>query len=463
MPRKTFRKTLYLENLGCAKNQVDGEALVSVLLDRGWLLADTPDEAGLIIVNTCGFIEAARKESINSIMDFRRRYPRAKIIAAGCLSERYAEELAEQLYEANGIFGNRDLARIADFAESLCRETSPKTPYTGRLSATHGGRLLLPVDYADTPPRKKVFSPPGCVYIKAAEGCDNACAYCAIPRIRGRLRSRSAESIAAEVKDFLAQGITEFNLVAQDLGSWGRDFSPPANLPALLSAILDIPGDFRLRLLYIHPEHFPREALALCRGDARLLQYFDLPFQHASGRVLAAMGRKWSAAENLALVRGIRQALPDAVIRSTFLVGFPGETDEDFQALRDFQEKAAFDWLGCFAYSAEEDTPAYALHGKKGMRVYKRIAAARKRSIEEAQIPITEKRLGRFVGTQAELLVEENVGGEKLALARAWFQAPEVDGLTVIATDTPLAPGTRVMAKITRQNGFDLEAVIVEK
>ena len=427
---------------------MDGEALASVLLDRGWLLKDSPEEAALIIVNTCGFTGDAKKESLAFIMDFRRSFPRAKIIAAGCLSERYGKDLASSLTEADGIFGNRDLARIADFAEGLCR-------------APHGGRLFLPEAYAESPSRKIVFSPPGCVYIKVAEGCDNACAYCAIPRIRGNLRSRGVAGIVDEVRDFLAQGITEFNLVAQDLGSYGRDLTDPAaNLPALLSSILDIRGDFRLRLLYIHPENFPREILDLCQGDARLLPYFDLPFQHASRRILGAMGRKWSAGENLDLLRGIRKALPNAVIRSTFLVGFPGETDEDFRALRDFQEKAAFDWLGCFCYSPEEDTPAYTLHKKKDLRVTKKTAAARKRVIEEAQIPITEKRLERFVGTTVRLLVEENVEGEELALARAWFQAPEVDGLTVLATDTPLKPGTVVRAKITRRNGFDLEAVL---
>ena len=462
---KPLQKTLYIENLGCAKNQVDGEALAAVLLDSGWRLTETPAEAGLIIVNTCGFIEAAKKESLASIMAFRRRCPRAVIIAAGCLSERYGTELSASLPEADGIFGNRDLRRIADFAESLCRKTSLKTHKKTRTgkAAVHEGRLLLPLVYAGLPRRKRIFSPPGSVYIKAAEGCDNACTYCAIPRIRGTLRSRSAKSIAAEVKGFLAKGISEFNLVAQDLGSYGRDLKPSTNLTALLCAILDIPGDFRVRLLYIHPEHFPREVLALCRGDTRLLQYFDLPFQHASPKILRAMGRTHTAAENLDLVRGIRKALPGAVLRSTFLVGFPGETDEDFRALRDFQEKAAFDWLGCFAYSAEEDTPAHSLHRKKALRVPKKISAARKRMIEEAQVPITEKRLERFVGTAAWLLVEENVLGEKLALARAWFQAPEVDGLTVLAADTPPRPGTLVRAKIIRRSGFDLEAVVAEE
>ena len=453
---------MYIENLGCAKNQVDGEAIVSVLLDRGWLLAKDPAEAALIVVNTCGFIEAAKKESVACVMGMRRLYPNARIIAAGCLSQRYGKELSDSLPEADGVFGNRDLPAIADFAESICRETRKKTSKReGEKPAAKSGRLLLPLNYAELPPRRKTFSLPGSVYIKAAEGCGNACTYCAIPLIRGQLRSRSTNSIAAEVKDFLAKGCFEFNLVAQDLGAYGSDLNPPSGLPRLLSAILDMDGDFRLRLLYIHPEHFPREIIGLCRADPRLLPYFDLPFQHASPSVLGAMGRRQSARENLNLVREIRAELPDAVIRSTFLLGFPGETEEDFKALCDFQKAAAFDWLGCFPYSAEEDTLAYALHRKKALRVPKKTAAARKRAIEEAQAPITEKRLDRFVGTFTRLLVEENVEGEELALARAWFQAPEVDGLTVLATDTPLAPGTIVRARITRRNGFDLEAAIL--
>jgi ribosomal protein S12 methylthiotransferase len=447
MPQKTF----YIENLGCAKNQVDGEALAAVLEDSGWLAVRQAEDALCIIVNTCGFIDAAKKQSIDTILAFRGLYPGKKILAAGCLAERYGNELFASLPEADGVFGNRDLGRIAGFAGGL---VSP--------DKKNGRAVLLPRLYGSLPPRKMVSSLPGAVYIKAAEGCDNRCAFCAIPLIRGGLRSRPESDIAAEIRAFAGRGVGEFNIVAQDLGAYGTDGRGGARLPALLRSILALPGDYRLRLLYIHPEHFPAEILELCARDKRLLPYFDLPFQHASPAILGAMGRKAGMEENLRLIENIRAASADAVIRSTFLLGFPGETEKDFQTLLDFQQQAAFDWLGCFTYSPEEGTPARDLHRKKALRVPVGTARARKKLVEEAQIPITEKRLGRFVGSRADLLVEEQVAGENLVLARAWFQAPEVDGLTVLHPEAgrpPPAPGSRVWAKIIRRNNFDLEAV----
>jgi ribosomal protein S12 methylthiotransferase len=449
MPSKTF----YIENLGCAKNQVDGEALAAVLEDSGWLPVQEAGEASFIIVNTCGFIDAAKKQSIDTVLGFRRLYPGKKILAAGCLAERYGNELFASLPEADGVFGNRDLGRVARFAEGLI---SP--------AGKNGRAVLLPGDYGSLPLRKRVFSPPGSVYIKAAEGCDNRCAFCAIPLIRGGLKSRPIQDITAEIKTFIGRGISEFNIVAQDLGSYGKDRQGgnKQELPALLRSILALPGDYRLRLLYIHPEHFPAEILRLCGEDKRLLPYFDLPFQHASAAVLRAMGRKAGMEENLRLIENIRAESGDAVIRSTFLLGFPGETEEDFLSLLDFQRKAAFDWLGCFTYSPEDGTPALALHRKKALRVPKKTALARKKLVEETQVPITEKRLERFTGRRAELLVEEQVEGENLVLARAWFQAPEVDGLTVLHAKEgcpPPAPGSRVSGKIIRRNNFDMEAV----
>ncbi|MDR2589242.1 MAG: 30S ribosomal protein S12 methylthiotransferase RimO [Spirochaetales bacterium] len=442
-----FSKTFYIENLGCAKNQTDAEALASLLMDRGWRLTQ-PEEAGLIIVNTCGFIEAAKKESLAAIMDFRRAYPSKKIVAAGCLAQRYGDELFTALPEADAVFGNRTLAAVTHLAQSLEEKRV----------------ILRPENYGDLPQKRINFSRPGSVYIKAAEGCGNHCAFCAIPLIRGPLRSRSAEELCAEIRFFLEKGVKEFNLVAQDLGSWGRDFGAAQaergrgaiGLAALLRQILEIAGDFWLRLLYIHPEHFPLEVLGLCREDKRLLPYFDLPFQHASRKILRAMGRKNSASGNLALIEKIRETLPEAVLRSTFLVGFPGETDADFEELLRFQEEAAFDWLGAFTYSAEEGTPAEILHRKKALLVPKKTALARKKEIQARQEAITEKRGGRFTGITTFLLAEEKTS-DQMCLCRAWFQAPEVDGLTVLHGSAPA--GTLVQARLLRRNGFDMEAV----
>ncbi len=469
-------KTFYLENLGCAKNQVDAEGMASRLLGRGWTEAADPAEASCIIVNTCGFIESAKKESIDTVLGFRRHYPHTRIVLAGCLAERYGRELFDALPETDAVFGNRDPARIDEILAA--------PPEGGRI-------LLLPEVYGTQPLRRRTYSPPGSVYIKAAEGCDNRCSFCAIPLIRGGVRSRREEEILREIERFLESGIVEFNLVAQDLGCYGRDLPGSAGLAGLVEAVSRLPGRFWLRMLYIHPEHFPREILAVCRRDPRILPYFDLPFQHAAPGVLAAMGRRNTAEKNLDLVDEIRAELPGAVIRSTFLVGFPGETEADFATLLSFQKAARFDWLGAFTFSAEEGTPADRLARKKGMRVPKKIARARLEAVREAQISITEERLSRFVGLETEFLVEEPVLGADLSLARGYMNAPEVDGLVVLVRSSapgassvsgirvPAAPPDRVpedasgaapaappgsvpghlvRGRITRRNGIDLEA-----
>jgi ribosomal protein S12 methylthiotransferase len=441
--KKTNPKAFYLENLGCVKNQVDGEAIISRLAEEGWTYTESPGEARFIIVNTCGFIEPAKRESIETALALRARFPDAQIILSGCLSQRYGKELFEDLPEINGVFGNKDLSKMQVLFEELKKNER---------------KILVPEKEGPLPKRSRFLSPPGSVYIKIAEGCDNRCSYCAIPLIRGSVRSRTEEDILGEIKTLLAAGFFEINLIAQDLGSYGRDLSGSDGLSGLLVKISALPGDFWIRLLYIHPERFPRELLKTCGQDSRILPYFDIPFQHASAGILKAMGRTKIASENLDLIGEIRSALPEAVLRSTFLVGFPGEKEEDFNRLLEFQEKAEFDWLGVFEYSPEENTPAAGLHRKRHLRVAKPAAAARKKLLEERQTRITERGLERFVGKDLDLLVEEIVQGEDLSLARGRPHAPEVDGLVVLH-GTAAAPGTVLRARVIRRNGFDLEAV----
>ncbi|HSV56914.1 MAG TPA: MiaB/RimO family radical SAM methylthiotransferase, partial [Magnetospirillaceae bacterium] len=280
------------------------------------------------------------------------------------------------------------------------------------------------------------------------------CSYCAIPLIRGDARSRDPLDVADEARELAARGIFELNLVGQDLGSYGLDTLGRQALPELLDRICRLDGDFRIRMLYIHPDRFPLSILDVCARDPRVLPYFDIPFQHASTSVLKAMNRKGDAETYLRLVGSIRDRLPDAVLRSTFLVGFPGETEEDFSALLDFQDRARLDWLGAFEYSREEGTPAASFPG----RVPKRTAALRRRAVEEAQRPLTESRLRRFLGRDLEILVEEPVEGEDLSIGRSYAQAPEVDGLVVV--NARLDPGRVVRARVTAVNGVDLEAAL---
>jgi ribosomal protein S12 methylthiotransferase len=479
----------FLDPFGCAKNQVDAEMMMARLERAGWIAADDAEDADLIIVNSCGFIEAAKRESINAVLAWRNRYPEKKILLTGCLAQRYGAELGAELTEVDGLLGSAELDQIAVKAAEL----GPPPAKGGPPSAGHpwpdisGGRPLLGF--------------PGSAYVKISEGCDNRCSFCAIPLIRGPLRCRTIPGILAECRVLLERGIKELCLIGQDLASYkpGPSGEVPvetagqSGLAALLRGIAALPGDFWVRLLYLHPDHFPLDILGILREDRRFLPYFDIPFQHASPPLLKTMGRRGGGGVYLRLLDTIRAQLPGAVIRSTLLAGFPGETEEDFAQLLAFQERARFDWLGVFAYSREEGTAAYSLKN----RVSKKTAALRKALLEERQVPITEEGMDRFVGRTLEALIEEELpapmgdqegspprapdqpsGG--LWLGRLFCHAPEVDGAAVIGRKAPLLdgrpsggpetpgtgpgpslkPGTLVRGRVTARAGFDLRVEV---
>lgn len=437
--------TFYVESLGCAKNQVDSEQMIVSLEADGWVLADRPEDAGLIVVNTCGFIREAKEESIETSLSLKQRFPSARLILAGCLTERYSATLPGELPEIDGFLGNRDPEGIAALARRLVSGEAPAPVHPGP-----GAVLARPTR------RRRLLSYPGSAYVKVAEGCDNRCTYCAIPLIRGSLVSRGQEEIVEEIRAFVGSGIREVILVAQDLAAYGLDRGAP-ELEGLVGRILRIPGEFWLRLLYMHPDHFPVGLYDLMRADGRLLRYFDVPFQHASQRIIRAMGRRGSAAEYLDLVERIR-SLEGAVLRSTFLLGFPGEEESDFQDVLDFQARARLEWVGAFVYSREEGTPAYSAPG--GVR--SSVAERRKLRLERAQVPITWELLDRFIGRGQAVLLEEQIEGERLYLGRSYAQAPDVDGSVVVRPPEGARlpePGEVVDVRVTARNGFDLEGV----
>jgi ribosomal protein S12 methylthiotransferase len=433
--------TFTIESLGCAKNQVDSEQLIAHLESAGLQWVPEAERAEAVIVNTCGFITSAKEESIRTALELKSRFPGKKILLAGCLVARYGEELTRALDELDGFVGLRDPQGL----ERLLRAAPASGPAAPVIKPRH------------------LLSYPGSAYLKVAEGCGNRCSYCAIPLIRGPLASRPREEVVREAAELLACGVRELVLIAQDLASYGtertagRQGGRPGGgeLPALLRELLRLPGEFWLRCLYIHPDHFPEELLELT-ADPRLLPYFDLPFQHASPAVLRRMGRRGSAESYLALLERIRRALPRAVLRSTFLVGFPGESVEDFRLLLDFQRRAELDWAGFFTYSREEGTAAFEL----GPRVAHRTAEERQRELERAQAEITARRLDRHVGSELDVLIEEPVHGEALALGRAYLQAPEVDGLLVVKAEG-LEAGRLYRVRVDRRNGVDLEGSLV--
>ncbi|MDR3284670.1 MAG: 30S ribosomal protein S12 methylthiotransferase RimO [Treponema sp.] len=456
----------FLDQHGCAKNQVDGELLISYLEKAGYVQTSDPNDAGLIVVNTCGFIESAKKESLDSLIRARRDFPKAKIVLAGCLAERYAGVFAGSLSEADGIFGNGDLAQITQTVESLFAGKRPvaSPPQTGVSSGE----------------RRSLLSLPGSAYVKITEGCDNCCSFCAIPLIRGSLRSRSIPDIIAEIQGLLARGIFEINLVGQDLAAFGTEggnvwesqgHSP---LASLLDAVSSLPGDFWLRLLYIHPDHFPLDILDCAAKDQRILPYFDIPFQSGDDRILRAMNRAQTAEDYARLADTIRQTLGTRntrrpVLRTTFLTGFPGETDEEAERTEAFLRRIQPDWAGVFVYSREEGTPAARLKPQ----THKKIAKERAKRLEELQAQITRERLCAYTGTEQEVLIEEVIPpvGESsggFAIGRAWFQAPEIDGSVVVSYDTTdkdateaLTPGKRAIVRITGSSDVDLQGDVV--
>jgi ribosomal protein S12 methylthiotransferase len=441
---KTY-KSFYIEHLGCAKNQVDAEIMIDALKRDGYILSEDAENADYILVNSCSFIAPAREETVNTTLEFRKEYPGKKIIMTGCFSQRYADQIQDLMPELDGVFGNFDPAKISELFKQLNVEKKA---------------LLVPQEGTATFKRDANVSWPGTMYVKLSEGCRHSCSFCAIPLIRGKLRSRTIEDVVDEIKLKSKQGIFEFNLIAQDLASFGMERGRKDFIP-LLKAISALKGKFWIRFLYIHPDNFPLDLLDICREDKRFLPYFDIPFQHASSRILMRMGRRGSAYSYLNLLEKIRTALPDAVIRSSLLVGYPGESEADFRDLCDFQHEAQLDWAGVFIYSREKGTAAFKQVSVLGRLLSARKAKKRKQILEENQQKISHERLNRFEGRKFAVIIEEPVQNESLYLARAFFQAPEVDGLVVVEADN-LKPGQIIQVKITAINGLDCKGVPVD-
>lgn len=442
----------FIDQHGCAKNQVDGELIISLLLKKGYEQIFEPNEADVIIVNSCGFIESAKTESINAVMEARQFYPKAKILLAGCLAERYAKDLKDDLIEADGFFGNGDLDQIYKIIEPLMNGERPVlTPEQKGVCC--GDRNLL-------------LSFAGSAFVKITEGCNNRCSFCAIPIIRGELRSRKADEIIAEIKMLIEKGVYEINLIGQDLAAYGtgrednafgngRTFLPKgtpgtvglseefneqkreSGLCTLLKMISSIEGTFRIRLLYIHPDHFNEDILQVLKADSRILPYFDIPFQSGDSQIIKKMHRTGSHEKYKELIEKIRSYFPEASIRTTFLAGFPGESDEAAKNTQNFLEEIRTEWSGCFPYSREEDTPADEFENQ----IDEGIKEKRANALVEIQAKITREKLAERCGKDYDILIEEVLAEnpeapeEGIAIGRAWFQAPEVDGSVVVSYD----------------------------
>jgi len=478
-------KRFFLDQHGCAKNQVDGEIIIGILNALGWNKTDTAETADLIIINSCGFIEPAKKESIEAVLNARIAYPNAKILLAGCLAERYGTSLQKDLPESDAFFGNGDLSQLPKIID-LLYPSSQQNYNTSPIKQKKDIKPFIkpPQHGVCSGARPYILNFPRSAFIKITEGCNNNCTFCAIPIIRGSVRSRPILDIVNEIQEFIKKGYKEFNLIGQDLAVFEVDIDSTRDTPnrlsglaQLLSAISRLQGIFWVRLLYIHPDHYPLDILPIMIQDNRFLPYFDIPFQSGSKKIIHAMNRRGNAQIYLNLVKSIKTAFSEsnnpygeAVIRTTFLTGFPGETEEDFSETLTFLKDIQSLWSGVFTYSKEDGTQA----AKIKPYVSKKIAEQRKKILNDIQTTITNTMLHRFYGKKFTVLIEEifthNDKDEcYMALGRAWFQAPEVDGSVVLnfakgqldSEGSPLAPGSFIKVRITGIHGIDLEAAAV--
>lgn len=395
------------------------------------------DEADIVVIDTCCFIEDAKRESIDEILDFveyKKRKP-FFLCVKGCLVQRYASQLVEELPEVDAWYGVLSPYRLAEALEKKVRflVEEPETVY-------------------ECAPRSKFSS---YAYVKIADGCDRSCTFCAIPAFKGRFKSRSIESIEAEVRELVQNGVKEIVLVAQDTTAYGIDLYGKPSLPKLLRALDSLEGEFRLRVMYMHPDHFDEEILSSICDSRKVLHYFDLPVQHGSDEVLVKMGRMKKSEELLEMIFSIRRALSDAAIRSSVIVGFPGEKEKNFEELLEFLKVAKFERLGCFIYSDEEGTVASELQDK----VDEEIAKERMEEVLSLQAELAKESLSRFVGEELEVLVERST--KNYYVARSHLDAPEVDGIVQVRKDVDLNLPSFQLVRILDTDGFDLKGVLV--
>lgn len=429
---------VWLATLGCAKNQVDSEKLTGRLSAAGFGAAPSPEEADVLMVNTCAFIEAARRESVDAVLDVaRRKAPGARLIVLGCLAQRYQGELAAALPEADAVI---PIERYGDLVDRLATLTGWQPT----------GPPAEPRDILDEVRRPTPSTP--YAYLKVAEGCDKPCTFCAIPQFRGPQRSRRPAEVRAEAQALASAGVGELVLVAQDLTGYGQDLGAPGGLAGLLGFLGDVAGLRRLRLLYLHPREVSDALIDAMAAHPVVAPYFDLSLQHSSGRLLRAMRRPGDGEAHLALAARIRASAPEAALRSSFIVGFPGEDDDDVAGLAEFLAAAQLDWAGFFPFSPEAGTPAAGLPGQ----VPAEEAAERVRLLEAIQERITAERNAAQVGRVAEVLVDLVEDGTPVG--RSHREAPEIDGMILL--DRGRA-GEWLQARITGSYGSDTVAEVL--
>ena len=439
---------IFFVSLGCDKNLVDSEMMITSLRKNGFVLTDDIEDADVIVVNTCCFIGDAKEESINTLIEMGGyKEGRCKLlVAAGCLAQRYHNEIKEDIPEVDLIVGTMGYEDLSE-----------------KINEALGGKGVLEslkdIDYLPTPLTDRDSMSGGYyAYLKIAEGCDKCCTYCVIPKVRGHYRSVPMDNLIAQAKHLVANGAKELILVAQETTLYGKDIYGEKSLPKLLEELSKIDELKWIRILYCYPEEITDELISAIKNLPKVCHYLDMPIQHGSDDVLRRMGR-WTNREQIEkTVAKLREEIPDIALRTTLITGFPGETEDDFEQVKEFVKKMEFDRLGVFTYSREEDTPAAEMAGQ----IDEEVKEARRDEIMQIQQDIAFDKSNSRVGEIYEVMIEGRLPDEGVYIARTYMDAPDVDGYVFIQSDYNLDSGDFVKVEVTRSDEYDLIAEIIE-
>lgn len=430
-----------LESLGCSKNLVDAEIMMGILNKKGYKLTGDFEDADVILVNTCGFIESAKQESIDTIIEFANLKETGNLkllIVTGCLAQRYSDELKEEIPEIDAIVGTGSYQNIDEILEGLQKEK--------QIVSLND----IEVVYNENLPRY-VSTPEYMAYLKISEGCDKHCTYCIIPKLRGKQKSRKIEDIVAEAKNLVENGVKELVVIAQDSTMYGSDIYGEARLPQLLEELAKIEGVKWIRIMYSYPESITKELIDVIKRNDNICSYFDMPIQHASDKILKLMNRQTTKEELLSKINMIRTAIPDATLRTTLITGFPGEDEKDFEELVEFVKEVKFDKLGVFPYSREEGTAS----DKLPNHLEQEVKEERRDVIMMIQQSISEEINQSKIGKTYEVLIEEQIE-DNVYIGRTKYDAEEIDSIVYVKSYTNLEPGDFVDVKINTALEYDL-------
>ncbi len=440
---------ILLVSLGCDKNLVDSEVMLGMLAEKGYTFTNDEAEAEIAVVNTCCFINDAKEESVNAILEMaelKKSGQLKALIVTGCLAQRYQKEIREEIEEVDAIIGTSAIDKIAETIEDAIAGESREhmLPLDGKLSGNRKRMVTTGGHYA---------------YLKIAEGCDKRCTYCIIPAIRGEYRSVPMEELTAEAETLAAGGVKELILVAQETTLYGLDLYGEKKLPELLSRLCRIPGLYWIRILYCYPEEITDDLIRVIKQEEKICHYLDIPVQHGSDSVLKRMGRKTDSEQIRNMVKKLRENIPDICLRTTLITGFPGETEKDHETLMEFVDEMEFDRLGVFTYSPEEGTPASLMPDQVGEDVKEK----RRDAIMELQQEIAYEAAAKMEGKSVDAMIEGKIADEDAYVARTYKDAPNVDGYLFIHTDRQLMSGDFVKVRITGSYEYDLIGEICDE